>query len=780
MSEAGEARPGDEQALRESKERLDFALEVAGLGQWDLNLEDHTAFRSLRHDQIFGYASLLPEWTYEAFLEHVLPEDRAAVDEQFQHALQHGEDWDFQCRIRRADGAVRWIWARGRIWRAEGGEPHHMLGTIADVTEQKRTEEALRESEARFRGTFENAAVGIAHVDKAGRWIYVNGALCRMLGYTREELLQRTFRDVSHPDDVAVSLDRFRRLMQGDVAEYVLEKRYLQKNGHAVWVHLTVSLQRDAAGEPEYNIAVIEDITEQKRTEEALRESEARFRGTFENAAVGIALVGMDGAWLHVNEKLCEIVGYAREELQEKTFQDITHPEDLEAALELFGRLVRGEIDSYQIEKRYFHKEGHVVWIELTTALQRDDQGKPLYRISIVQDISARMWIEAELVEAKERAEEMARLKSAFLANMSHEIRTPLTGILGFASLLVRHVPEKQRRYAERIETAGQRLLETLNAVLMLAKLEADRVEMEREPLRVAEEIEEIVQFFRSSAKAKGLRLLFRRDGPGAAEAEALLDRGAFVSTLQNLISNAIKFTDTGHVTVTVAAGETSGEAERRVHVHVEDTGIGIDVAFLPYLFEEFRQESSGMNRSHEGTGLGLALAKRLAEQMGGTLEVQSEKGRGSRFTLSFPLFEGNAASPAEGTPMETPETHAPTRLLIVEDNADAQFLMRDLLEDAYAVTLVTNAEEALAAARCTRHDLVLLDIHLGRGAGGEAVLAALRAMPAYRDAPIVALTAHGLPGDRERFLAKGFTDYLAKPFDVDTLLEFIVALLAR
>ena len=1021
-------------ALRESEERYRVVAETASDALITADETGTILFVNPAAEKIFGHAR---EAMLGQNLTMLMPEYLRRVHEAaMARYLETGErhlSWE-SIKLPGLHESGREIPLEVSFGEYAKDGTHHFTSIVRDVTERNEAEAALRESEARFRGTFENAAVGIAHVDRRGRWTYVNEKLCAILGYTREELLARTFGDVSHPDDVEASLDRFRRLMRGEIAEHTLEKRYLHKDGHVVWVRLTASLQRDAVGEPQYNIAVIEDVTDRKQAEEALRnariqitsalaagaiatwnwdiphdrvfgdrvlaawfgvpeeeaegrapvgryleaihptdrervaeaigatverggeyavdyrieppgrplrwmeargrverdgagqparmvgvlvdvterrraeaalresearfralfssidegyalcemvldadgrpvdyrflevnplfeamtgltdavgrtayelvpglerhwvetftrvalggeplrfeqgskamgrwfdvfatpveprgrfaivfedvterrqaeqalrESEARFRSTFENAAVGMAHVGTDGSWLRVNDRLCEIVGYSRAELLEKTFQDITHPDDLGNDMELFGRLMRGEIESYQMEKRYFHKAGHVVWIDLTVALQRSEAGEALYSISVVQDISARKRIERELVEAKEQAEEMARLKSVFLANMSHEIRTPLTGILGFASLLARRVPASLRTYTERIETAGRRLLDTLNAVLTLAKLEADRVDLDLEPLGVAGEVKGVVELFRASAKAKGLRLVFRRGEAGAAEAEALLDRGAFASVLQNLLSNAIKFTDHGHVTITVAADPPGdGPEPSRVRVCVEDTGIGIDAAFVPYLFDEFRQESSGASRSYEGAGLGLALAKRLTELMHGALEVESEKGGGSRFTASFPLLE-RTSPPPEAPAAEQAAEAPPARLLVVEDNADARLLMRELLEEAYELTLAASADEAVAAAERRAHDLVLLDVNLGPGGSGEDVLARLRQMPAYREVPIVALTAHGLPGDRERFLQMGFTDHLAKPFDVDALLERAATLTA-
>ena len=275
------------------------------------------------------------------------------------------------------------------------GETHEygerlFTGMIRDVTERKRTEDALREMRDRFRSIFDHAPIGVAMVSLEGRYLQVNRSLCEILGYTEEELQALTWQEITHPDDLAASSAYARRIVEGEFPKYHLEKRFLHADGHTVWASLSVSLVRDSEGEPLYFVSQIQDVTERKRAESALRESEQRFRGSFERAATGMALVGTDGRFLRVNRSLCEILGFPERELLGKTFQEITHPDDLEVDLEHLRRLVAGEVRTYQTEKRYLHQDGHVVWALLSVSVVHDEEDEPLYFVSQIQDVSER------------------------------------------------------------------------------------------------------------------------------------------------------------------------------------------------------------------------------------------------------------------------------------------------------------------------------------------------------------------------------------------------------
>jgi signal transduction histidine kinase/CheY-like chemotaxis protein len=398
--------------------------------------------------------------------------------------------------------------------------------------------------------------------------------------------------------------------------------------------------------------------------------------------------------------------------------------------------------------------------------------GEQQYAI-FLQDISERKRYERVLQDAKEKAEEVARLKSTFLANMSHEIRTPLTTVIGYAGVLAEEASDKHREFAQFIRNSGERLMETLNSVLSMAQLEASGVEIQLDVLDVTDEASEIVSLFKPLADEKELMLEFQPPAHAETPLLARLDRGALSSILQNLIGNAIKFTENGSVTVRV-----THDADE-VHLHVADTGIGIDPDFVPHLFDEFMQESTGVRRSHEGSGLGLAITKRLVDLMNGRVAVESEKGVGTEFIVSFPraeqpLRDDEQARP-DAEPTSPPDQETAGRLLLVEDNPETASLMQELLYERYEVTAVADGEAALRQAQEQSFDMVLLDINLGGDPSGADVLRRLRAQPAYEDIPIAAVTAYALPGDRERFLDMGFDAYLDKPFapeDLNALMQ--------
>ena len=272
-----------------------------------------------------------------------------------------------------------------------------------DTTEQRQEEERVKESEKRFRSVFDQAAVGVARVNIDGSWLEVNAKFCNIIGYTNEELLKKTFKDITHPDDLQTDIDYINQLLNNEIKTYTINKRYLKKGGGVVWVKLTESLVRKINNDPDYFIGVVEDITSQKNDQDTLIENEKKYRSIFDQAAVGVARVNLDGSWVEVNAKFCDIIGYSNDELLTKRLSDITHPDDLQADLDYLNQLLNDDIKTFSMSKRYLKKNGDIAWVNLTGSLARKTNNEPDYFIGIVKDITSQKKDQDDLHESEKK-----------------------------------------------------------------------------------------------------------------------------------------------------------------------------------------------------------------------------------------------------------------------------------------------------------------------------------------------------------------------------------------
>ena len=435
---------------------------------------------------------------------------------------------------------------------------------------------------------------------------------------------------------------------------------------------------------------------------------------------------------------------------------------------ELLEFVKNGEqVDPYETVRR--RKDDSMVDVSIALSPTRNGMEQIAGMSEIGRDITDRKKFEQALIEAKEHAERMSRLKSSFLTNMSHEIRTPLSGILGFASIMAQDTDAKHFELAVLIEKSGRRLLDTINSVLDLSMLESDSFILHPRVLNVQEEVEEKVSLLQSLARDKGLSLLVELpEKPTLASLDpACLDR-----ILNNLIGNAIKFTEHGHIKVVVS------RKKEYVVIEISDTGIGISESFVERLFDEFEQESSGISRLYEGSGLGLSITRRLVKLMHGTISVHSERGEGSVFTVTFPLIREEGESRFQRQDRTPALRSMPQRnkleVLVVDDDPKMRTLIRLLLNRVCKVDLAESEQSALDHASKKRYDMVLMDINLGRARTGVDVLKEMRKITQYDLVPIVALTGYSLPRDREYLLESGFDDYLPKPIKEDMLYDVV------
>ncbi len=450
------------------------------------------------------------------------------------------------------------------------------------------------------------------------------------------------------------------------------------------------------------------------------------------------------------------------------------------------------------VELGVVRPDGMLTWILESAAPILDEFGDVTGVIVTFPEVTATVKSRQTLRDLNEkyqlerdRANEANRLKSAFLANMSHEIRTPMTAILGFSDVLASElsgkVSEQHYTFLRSINVSGKRLLNLINDILDLSKIESGRIEMAVDELDVGMEIESAITPLSWIAKQKSLTVIIEENK------DKLIiegDRHRFGQVLTNIISNAIKFTRSGSISVrSFVDSDRTGSGTDHVVVEVEDTGIGISKDFLPHLFEEFRQEHSGQTKEFGGTGLGLAISRRLVSLMGGTIQVRSQQGVGTVFSLVFPLVaQGRKPKAPEvsstviAAVQTPPKVVAPSTdgalVLVVEDNAETQRLIEAYLRGHYRIAQAINAQSLYAALKKECPDIIIMDINLP-GRDGLTLTKEIRAGSLCPNVPIVALTAFAMTGDRQKCLDAGCNDYLSKPATRREVLDVVARVLA-
>ena len=552
-------------------------------------------------------------------------------------------------RVLETGGPIRNLEVSGETLAAPGQERHWLVSyypvhdqtgsrygvgaVVVEITDSKRTGEALRQSEERFRTAFDHAAIGMDLVDLAGRFLQVNAALCALTGYSEPELLTKSFQDITHAADLAADLAQVDQLLAGEIRAFQMEKRYRRKDGTVVWGRITTSLLRDGQGDPLYFISQIEDITARKRTQEELRRSEARFRSLIVNATDLITILTADGTILYESPPIERMLGYHGNELVGRNAFDLVHPEDRAATRAAFDRALADPALEPMVEFRCRHKDGSWRWLEATgTNLLADDDVGGFVVNS--RDITDRKRANEELRTVLEEAQAANRAKGLFLDMMSHELRTPLQAVLGYSESLLgspeASLTAEQREDIGYIHKGGGRMIALINQLLDLSRMEAGRLDLATDPVDLVQVIEQVRQDVAPQAAAKALAV--QVDLPPFLP-EVIGDAERLRQILLNLVGNAVKFTIEGGVHITATVTSTGG-----VEVAVSDTGIGISREMMPLIFEEFRQVDGNLTRRQGGAGLGLAIARKLAEQMGGNITVSSEPHVGSTFRLHLPV----------------------------------------------------------------------------------------------------------------------------------------------
>jgi PAS domain S-box-containing protein len=626
-------------------------------------------------------AQFVPEWvsgnverllgyTVEQVLDpgwwpaHVHPDDFDTALRAVPRLLSGGAD-AHEYRIRRADGTWIWISDQLRVERDAAGTPLRIVGAWTDVTDRHEMQQQLAASERRFRAAFEQASVGMAHTLPDGRRLMVNQRFADMLGYTREELLARTVEKVTHPDDYARDLELAQRVIGGAVDSYAREKRYLRKDGQILWAKVSTTLVRNADGTPDYFAGVIVDITERKRAEQTLRQLSQAVEQTSE----AIVITDAHGTIEYVNDSFVRVSGYSRDDVLGRNPRMLQSGRTPRATYEaMWAALSAGRPWSGEFDNR--RKDGSLYIESATISPIRQPDGQVTHYVAVKEDVTEKRRIAeelehhrhrleqrvaertAELQEARRLADAANEAKSAFIANMSHEIRTPMNGVLGMLEVLEQgQLTERQADMVRTARDSGRTLLGIIDDILDFSKIEAGRLQIERVPMSVADVVETLCESLLPIAMQKqvDLSVFVAPDIP----ARVLSDPLRLRQILFNLIGNAIKFSAgrpdrAGRVAVRVTVAQ---RAPLRLALTVIDNGIGIAAEHIAQLFVAFTQAEVSTTRRFGGTGLGLAVCKRLADLMGGQISVTSTLGAGSTFMLTLPV-DAPAEQPAREPPL--------------------------------------------------------------------------------------------------------------------------------
>jgi PAS domain S-box-containing protein len=777
-----------ERALRHSEQRLALALRAGGLAIWEWEIQTGRAYWSPEVYEVTGVAPGDFDETNDDFFRRVHPEDRDGMWALVENTIGSDCAFDAEFRFRRDDGEVRWLHNMAQLLRDEAGAASHLVGTVQDVTERRRTNEALRESEERFRRAVMVAPFPVAIQADDGEMLTINDAWIEISGYRREELATlEAWTERAHGEAASAVRELIARLFTEGSGARGKEQRVRTADGRKrIWEFSTAPLGRTVDGR-RLLITAATDVTDHKEAERALRESRERLQAALSASSTGtFRWEFIDGTvdWDENLDRLCGLpVGQTVRTLD--VFLEMVHPDDRARVIQHCDHCAREGAD-FAMEFRIVWPDGSVRWLDAHGRSFCDEAGRPLYMTGASVDVTPQKTNAIALQHAKDEAERASRAKDDFLATLSHELRTPLTAILGWSRMI--NMPglragliEEGMKSIERNARAQAQLVEDL---LDISRIISGKLEVKLGPMDLAALIEAAAATVRPTAEAKKVALSLDL-APNAGSLDGDADR--LQQVVGNLLSNAVKFTPKGGA-VHVALSSEGDDAVMRV----SDTGEGIAPDFLPLVFDRFRQADASTTRRHGGLGLGLAIVRHVVELHGGEVRADSRGvGQGATLTVRLPRHaavdpvnrEHDASQPAAAE--VTPGALNGLHVLVVDDEHDGRALVKSVLERAGArVTAVESVALALPLldhAGAGAPDVLVSDIAMP-GEDGYTLIRRLRETEGSDGArlPAVALTARARVEDRIQALSSGFQSHVAKPVEPRELIAVVASLVAR
>lgn len=624
--------------------------------------------------------------------------------------------------------------------------------------------DTLSEAGEKYRIFVELAADAFFHGDKDGNFIDVNNCATELTGFSREELLNMNMQDLFSPELLANKPLRYDVLKVGQIRKN--EREIIRKSGDLICVEMNSKMMPDGTFQ-----SIFRDITERKKTEDALKESEYRLARAEKVAKIGNWKIMLRSKTIIGSAGAALIYGIDENKMALETVQKVPLPEYRELLDKSLNDLIAYGVP-YDIEFRIKRVNDGAI-LDIHSIADYDKEHQIVF--GVIQDITERKQTEKALIIAKEQAEESDRLKSAFLANMSHEIRTPMNGILGFAGLLKEKnlTIESQKEYIDIIETSGIRMLNIINDIVDISKIESGLMKTVVKPTNVNEQLEYIYNFFKPEVEAKGLKFSYKKVLP-AKDANILTDPEKLYAVLANLLKNAVKYTKTGSIEIGylvekshASSGSSDSVSPDSLKFYVKDTGIGISPDRQQAIFERFVQEDITDKMALQGAGLGLSISKAYVGMLNGKIWVESEVGKGSVFYFTIPYKQADlqkSEHEKDGPIHSVTHENRKLKILIAEDDELSEQVIEKSLEN-YSGGEFLKARSGVEAIQISRNnpeiDLILMDIRMPLMDGYQATRQIRRF---NKDVIIIAQTAFGFTGDLEMALKAGCNDYISKP----------------
>jgi PAS domain S-box-containing protein len=783
---------------RKIEERFRYVIEATNDGIWDWDLVADTVFFSDRYYTMLGYEPGEFDASFKSWINQMHPEDanftKVIIKKYIKEQLP---EFNLEFRMRSKGDDWIWIHARGKIVEYDPfGKPIRIVGTHMNITERKRMEEQLKESNQLLQSVLNTIPVRVFWKDKDLKYIGCNESFAKDAGFKDpSDIIGNTDFEMGWQNEAELYRADDKKIMKSGNPKLNYEEPQTTPNGNIVWLRTSKIPLRDSEGRIIGILGTYDDITESKMSRELIELERAYFEQLFESSPEGIVVLDESDCVLKVNEEFTRIFGFIQDEMLGKPINSFIVPEDLMDEGQMLTQVVAsGDMVTRETVRK--RKDGSLVFVSIlgnpiyfqggriaVYGIYRDITDRKLVEQEIIQknhEIEAQneeyRVINEELTEAKKKAEESDRLKSAFLANMSHEIRTPMNGILGFSQLLtnpdITDVDVKE--YVKVVQGCGNQLLGIINDLIDISKIEANQISITDTEVNLNQLIYEQYLLFKPKAAEKGLEFNYSNHLEDHSS-NIITDQGRLKQIITNLLGNALKFTSKGHINIGYSIKDTF------IHFFVEDTGIGISSEYFQTIFERFSQVETRLSEQTGGTGLGLAISKAFITKMGGEVWVESNVGKGSTFNFTIPYrptkpyFKESHIKELK----QLDDFPQDFNLLIAEDDDVNYYYIKELFS-AFNLNIfrARNGLEAVDLVESNPNiDIVLMDIKMP---GMDGYVATDEIKKIRKDLPVIAQTAYAFSSDRDRAFMAGCDDYISKPIDRSLLLKLIKKHLVR